>query len=763
MRRGRGVVPSFAMSSLLASSAVLGLCAAPVLAQVEPADEASPAQDRIVVTALKRAQDETQVPVSISAFDADALADTRARTLEGLEQLVPNFSFEGAGTFPNLTIRGVGQGGRNVGFSTRAGAYLDGVYVGQPPALPLPLLDVDRVEILRGPQGNLYGRNTVSGAVNVITKLPGSQFEARSQLTAGSHGLLEAQAYLGGPILPGLVFAGLSVGYEERDGFVDNIANGSKLDGLERTALRGVVSYDASEALSLTLRTDYSQTDTSNIVGETTEQALGSILPGAIPYTPLPTRTVNLDLDPSNDATVWGASLTGDYETETGWMFRSITAKRNSIQNRVNDLDYSPVDLSSLFYEDDFTQSSQEFQVISPDTDRVRFIAGLYFFYEEADSLREVPVGSYAALPIIPVAPGVTLPIQSPLILGTPAGASIVSDAEVVTNAAAVFGTVDVDVTDRWTVTAGLRSTVEEKDLTFNLDGSNSGAFSITSLSNFEDSVSDEEVTWSASSVFALTDDVNVFGRVATGFKSAGYNVDFVNAGQVALGLDYDPETVVSYEAGIKGYLADDRVRFDATVFLAEYENFQISQFIALGSSATVINLTNAGEVETTGFEASLAVSATDALSFGANYGMVDTEFTDFVTEVAFPGLSADQVVVADYTGNELPYAPGYSGAVFANYVWSIGGLGEVDLYGEYSFQDEAFSEAENEETVDARNLVNARVTFRPTSQPWSFSVWGNNVLDETYIETETEEFFRNRVVHYGAPATWGADVSVQF
>ncbi len=734
-------------------------------------DEGEGAQrDRIRVTALKREQDESDVPVSITTFSTEDLINTRGRTLEGLEQLTPNFSFEGSGTFPALTIRGVGAGGRNVGFSTRVGAYLDGVYVGQPPALPLPLLDVERIEVLRGPQGNLYGRNTVSGAVNVITKLPGSEPEARAQVGFGNFNLFEAQGYVGGPIVDRVLYAGLSAGYESRDGFYDNVFDGSDVEDLERTAVRGTVSFDATEGLSFTFRGDYSETLTSNVVGQTLEPVLAGVIGPVVPFEDRPIRTVSVNTAPENNTEIWGASLTSEYETANGWTFKSITAQRNSQQLRINDLDYSELDIISLRYDDEFDQFTQELQILSPDTDRFRFIVGAYYFDETADSNRTVPVGPDASLPLVPVAPGVLIGIGDAL--GLAPGTSTDAVATVETESLAGFFSADFDVTDRWTVTGGARYTVDEKNVDFAIDGTNSGAFMIVTPDDLVDflgfpegriidDLDEEEVTWSVSSVFSVTDDVNLFGRVATGFKSGGWNIDFLNAGQVALGIDFDPETMISYEAGVKGFLLGDAVRFDLTGFFSEFDEFQINQFVELAPGVTVINLTNAAEVETAGFEASFDTNVTDNFVLGANVGYLTTEFVSYQATLPLPGGGG---AGADFSGNELPNAPEWSGAIFANYTVPVSALGgQFDIYGEYSYQDESFSDADNGRLLDARNLVNARLSYKPNNMFWEIGVWGNNVFDEDYVEADFNDFFNNRTQRYGPPATYGADLSIKF
>ncbi len=786
MRTSRSTFAGVSGLALLVSGSLA--VATPALAQDDEADGA-PMIDRVRVTALKREQDETDVPVSLTTFSTQDLINTRGRTLEGIEQLTPNFSFEGSGTFPNLTIRGIGDGGRVVGFSTRAGAYLDGVYVGQPPALPLPLLDVERVEILRGPQGNLYGRNTVSGAVNMVTRLPGSEPEGRFLIGAGNYGSFEAQGYFGGPIVPGRVFAGLSAGYEEREGYTTNVFNDSDLDGLERVAVRGAFSVDFTEAWSATVRADYSQTETTNVVGEPLEPILQGVpIPGAggvtvdqlLDFQQQPERNVRFDTDPLNEVEAYGISLSNDFETQNGWVLRSITAFRNAEQMRVNDLDYLPQEYLFLNYNDEFEQFTQEVQVLTPEDHALRGIFGLFYFDETADSGRTVFVGEAMddPLPLVGAPLGLILANPNTGIPIVP-GDSTPTTSSIDTQSIAAFFSLDYDVTDRWTVTGGGRFTSEEKDQTYFIDGTSSGAFqnvTPTELAGLEqlgvielsddgailDDFDDEQFTWSVSSVFNLNEDVNVFGRVATGFKSGGFNVDFVNAGQVQLGLGFDSETVISYEGGFKGFVLNDRVRFDITGFFAEYEDFQIDQFVEIAPGITVSNLTNAAEVETFGLEASFDARASDNFVFGGSFGYLDTEFVDYVSTIPLPGSSDIEIV--DLSGNEVPEAPEFSGAVFGTYTMPVAFLrGDLEFYGEYSFQDESFATAENDIILDARSLVNARISYRPNQGIWEISAYGNNIFDEDYVESAGRDFFQNRIQRFGAPAFYGAELTVEF
>jgi iron complex outermembrane receptor protein len=733
--------------------AVSALLASPAMAQQAApagADNATRLDD-VVVTAQKRSQALEDVPIAISVVDRETMEKERGRTLFDLQQLAPNFQLVKAG-FNSITIRGVGGGGRSIGFDTRAGMYLDGVYLGQAPALNMPLFDIEQVEILRGPQGHLFGRNTVSGAVNVTTAAPSPFFDSTLRAVYGNQNAFEVYGSVTGPIAES-VLGKIATSYETRDGYTRNVFNGDDLDDLERFSTRGELSFLINDKLTIDVYGDYSDTDENTIIGEPITAFFDSPTPGGN----LPDRNVDFNTTPFINATLYGSSVKATYDMDNGSTVTAISGYRNTRQHRQNDTDYSAADIIRINFRDKFEQFSQELRIASSNDGRLRYVLGVFYLNEDADSDRRVTIGQDMST-IVALPAGSPIPFAPVgLAFGVTAGSVVPAIANIETENVAGFGALDFDITPRLTLNLGARYTHETKDIVFNLDGSRSGAFRIGSLDNFRDDRTDDKFTPTAGFTFALDDDINFYAKYARGFKSGGWNTDFLNVGQVASGFDFDTETVDSYEAGLKGLVLDRRLRFDLAVFYNQFDDFQQFQFVALGGGTTVLQLRNAARVESQGIEGSVSLQVNENLRLGANAGYVDAEFDSFPN--GGPGGQ-------DLSGNELP-APDTTAAVTIDYGVPLAALGgRIDFFGEYSFRSGYFSGATNDplyERIGSRNLVNARLTYSNDAGNLGVSLWGRNVFKENFLDNRGRDFFGNQFVTRGEPRSYGIELWHKF
>ena len=719
------------------------------------ADE-TPTIDTVIVTAQRRAQALEDVPIAMTVLDRDALDKTRGKTLADVQQIVPNFMFE-LGGFESLSIRGVGGGGRNIGFDTRAGMYLDGVYVGQAQSLRMPLFDIDQVEVLRGPQGHLFGRNTVSGAVNIITAAPSWNPEAGARAVIGNDSTYEFYGNATGP-LGDNVLGKISFGYETRDGYTRNLVDGNDLDDLERISTRGQLRFMPTDRLTVDVYGDYSDSRENRIVGEPLTDFFDVPMEDN-PYSfgPFNPREVAFATTPFTNVELWGGSVTANYDMASDLTLTSITGYRNIRQRRQNDADYNPFNFLNTNYDDDFTQFSQELRISSPDDTRLRYVAGVYYLNEDADSRRRANVGDAGDV-LVPLPAGSPIPFAPPnAAFGLAAGTVVPIVANVTTDNYAAFGALDFDLTDRLTLNFGARFTREEKDLLFNLDGSASGGFQIGSLDNYRDSRSDDEFSPTIGLTYAISDVANIYAKYASGFKSGGWNIDFLDVNQVEAGFDFDTESVDSYEIGIKGSSRDRRVHYDLAVFYNEFDDFQIFRFVSLEGGTSAFQLTNAAKVETRGFEGSVRYQATDQLNLNVNLGHVDAEFT------SFPGGGAGG---ADLSGNELP-SPDLTGAFSFDYAMPIAAWsGYLEFYGEYSYRSNYFSGPENDpvrERIDSRDMVNARVTYVHDSGRYSVSAWARNLTDEDFVQRRARDFLGTQTFVRSEPRAFGLELSYWF
>jgi len=712
--------------------------------------------DRVTVTASKREESLEDVPISMTVIDQDMLRQGRGRTLADMQQLVPNFSFDEAGTAV-ITIRGVGGGGRNIGFDPRAGVYLDGVYIGQSQSLGMPLFDIEQVEVLRGPQGHLFGRNTISGAVNITTRAPAAQPEARVRLVAGNESTYEAYADASGP-LSDRITGKLAIAAETRDGHTRNLFDGRELEDLDRISLRGQLSFNPTDRLAASLYLDYTDIEQTALLGQPVTDLFDTPFENSLnPSGLLPPRRVDFNTTPFTNNELYGGSLNLEYAFDSGHRLTGISGFRKVEQQRQNDTDYSANDLMRINFDDEFEQWSQEIRLISPDHGRLRYLVGVYLLNEDADTNRRATIGQ-DVLALVPLPPGAPVPFApfGPA-FGLAPGAVAPAVANVETENYAVFASFDLDLLDRLTLSAGLRFTREEKSIVFDLDGRQSGGLQIGNLDGFRDSRSDNELDPTVSLTFALTDTTNVYARYAQGFKSGGWNVDFLNVAQVATGFGFDTETVDSYELGIKGVSPSGRLRFDLAGFYNEFDDFQVFQFVPLGGGAAVLQLRNAAKVETIGLDGSLTWQPTPDLRLTGNFGYVDAEFK------RFPGGGPGG---ADLSGNELA-APDLTAAAIAEYTLPAMLLaGQWSLYAEYSYRDSFFSGASNDPTferIDSRNLVNARLEYRHRAQRFAASLWARNLFDNNFLNTRGRDFLGNQFVQYGEPRSYGVELIHHF
>ena len=723
----------FQLKNSLLVLTLAGACCHAEAQQAPPADTApEPIMELVIVTAQKRAQSIDDVPIAMTVINRKALENSHAATLTEMQQLAPNFSVAQWGGINTASIRGVGGGGRNIGFDTRVGVYVDGIYMGQSQALDQPLFDIEQVEVLRGPQGHLFGRNTVAGAVNITTRAPSETFEGSFRAVAGNHNTREGYASVSGPMADKLL-GKISLGYETRDGFSTNLFSNQKLDDLNRVTTRGQLALRATDKLDINLSADYADIKQNQILGEVMTGMGGAPLAGG----PYADHTVNFNTTPYINNTLSGASLTANYYTDEGTTLTAITGYRDTHQNRQNDTDYSPFDVFHINYTDNFKQFSQEIRIASPVKDALRCVAGVYLMHESADTYRIAAAGKDGAM------------------IGVAAGATVPVSGAVKTDSYALFGSLDYDLTSKLTLNLGARYTDEKKSLLYNLAGA--GIFGMGTAVNYTDTRSDSMLTPTVGLTYALHESLNIYGKYSTGFKSGGWNLDYLTNTQIANDINFNKETVDSYELGLKGSALNHRVQYDFSVFHSRFRDFQVFQFVNTGVTSE-LQLRNAAKAESTGAEASLHALMTDNLNISGNIGIMKAEFKSFPGGMTSGG---------DAAGKRLPDAPDMTAAVTVNYSMpapSIGG--RFDFYGERSYRSKSFSGVDNNEALDrvsSRNLVNARVSFVADHARLKLSLWARNLINNSYTTAHSTDFFGNQFVKRGDPRTFGVEGKYSF
>lgn len=709
------------LMAFVATFAVIGSAQAEQAISTAPGDDEATqtlALNPVVITAQKRQQQTQDVPISMTVLSQDDLEKARGGTLEDIQQLVPNFSMESQSGYNVLTMRGIGGGGRNIGFDPRVGVYLDGIYMGQAQALRQPLFDIEQVEILRGPQGHLFGRNTVAGAVNITSRSPTKELEGYLRSVMGSKGTREGYATISGPISE-TVLGKISLASESHDGFTKNIYDGNTLDDLGRTTARGQLVFIPTDKLKISLSADWSRTKQNLILGEPTNDLFGQPV--------LAKRTVNFNTTPSENISLSGGSATVNYRMGSGYIVTAITGYRSTHHEKRVDNDYSPNNILGVFYIDDFRQSSEELRIASPNEDSLRYVAGLYHLSETATTNRKATFGLMNLV--------------------------ISNNGEVNTNTSALFGALDYDITHALTLNLGARYTHETKDVLFNLAGS---AIGLANLTGYQDTRLENNMSPTVGASYAVSPRLNVYAKYSRGFKSGGWNTDYLDV-NAATKPSFDTETVNSYEVGTKGKLLNDRLRYNLAAYTSQNKNFQVFQFVTLAGGSTSILLKNAAEVESHGIDADLTLRATQRLDIGVNFGLSKATFKRF--DSCSPTVNC--------TGNHLPYAPNFTSSLTVNYGMPLARVGgKLNIYGEYSYHGKSFADPINDPVtlgVPSRELVNIRLGYIPNNSHWDFNLWAKNLFNKDTVVMRNRDFLGSLTDRRVDPRVVGMEAQYSF
>jgi iron complex outermembrane receptor protein len=722
------------------------VCAAP-FTMAGPA-AAQDVDDEVVVTARRTEESLQEVPASVSAFSQQQLERLNASDSTGLQGAVPNLNIvqgRGSSNATNIYIRGIGQPDALQTFDPAVGFYVDGVYYSRIRGTQMELFDIDRVEVLRGPQGTLYGKNTIGGAYSIITHRPGQDPRGLFQVTVGDYGLLESRLAASGPLNDHLAIGGALFG-TTRDGYVTNPITGEDYNDRNAWGGRFQAALDVTPDFSLDFSADIQEEDNALTMGQA-QNTLTTIIGVPIIVIPSPPPEFNFQATPTpglpNSSTMrhWGTSLTANWEVNENLTLRSISAYRDLEYTDYVDIDATQIETGDVLVDVAQDQTSQEFQAIW-EGDRFTAIGGVYYLLENIASHQE----AYA----------------DDLLGGFLGGGTFLRtvDDDLQTTSLAAFGNVNYHLTDRLSISGGVRFTEEEKDYfrttsTFSSNPLFTANPALGSPMNRNETWDD--VSGLISLDYQATDNVLLYGRVAQGFKSGGFNGRANNAGEDA---PYDPETVTSYEVGVKSDWFGNTLRANFAAFYNDYRDFQARVSGITDDVPPVIRLTvlNAGQLEITGAELELVWRATDALTLDSQIGYLDASYGEFddVRFVAFGGSRAFQ---------EPAFSPDWTARFGANYVFNLGDHGEFELNGAARFRSRMALAVDNtlvNSSVELPSmfqddywLYDASATWRPTDV-LSIALVGRNLSDEVYT-TDAQEFSsvgNIRTAYFGAPRT---------
>ena len=692
--------------------------AALLVAASSPALAQETALEEVIVTAQRREQNLQETPISIAAFSQDDIERRAISNVSDLAAIVPNMRIVPFGVSPTtlrVYIRGVGVVDSQVTQDPPVGIYLNGVYVARPVGLSLDVANIERVEVLRGPQGTLYGRNTTGGAINIITRKPNEEKLEFSQLVgAGNYNAIRSQTVLSGPLTDTLS-AGIAYTLDQRDGWLENTGAGPDFSEYDRDAWRADLRFAPTDWLTFDYSYDRSESEyTADYYHLIRPAGAGAFAPG-LPVTPDRLDEVALlaPFEPSTDE-AWGHTLTISAQTGIGEL-KSISGYRETDAHAYND--YSGVDFLTVYQNLDFDmqqeQFSQELQLIGTAAgDKVDYLLGLYYFDEQA---REVATDGFFGFP---------LP----------------RDISADNKSYAAYAQVGYHFDGGWSVTVGGRYTKDERDAD----------------NNILEPASREDTNFSPSLLvdYQLSDTTTLYGKVVTGYKAGGFNMR-----QADFDSSFGPEELTSYELGWKSELLGRRLRFNGALFYSDYRDIQLDILVPNQPNPTLTQTTNAGKAKVMGIEAEIDWLALDNLRLALTYGYLD----DDVEEVK--GDDADFWQLPNTPRNSLTATLDWDVAQFS--------FGALNFTVDTSYRDESNTAARSRpgDEMPSYGLTDVRLSLG--GEDWigngtsmKITAWLRNAFDEEYYSDTFGSFagiHAEKVATFGAPRTYGVDVIFKY
>jgi iron complex outermembrane receptor protein len=751
--RNLSVLPG-SVAALLASAAglVVMVMGVPVFAQsASQATQGVDAIEEIVVTAQKTgAQSIQQTPLAISAFSAEDLRKTLSNNIMDLGVYSPNVNIGETNTNAMIYIRGIGTNNVFWASDPDVTVQLDGIYLARPSEFFNDFLDVARVEVLRGPQGTLYGRNAIGGTINIISKEPSDTFSGDEALTYGNYNTIQEQAYVTGPIAPGQLQFSIAFNYLNHDAYVKNIdPTGNSIDNANHGGVHAQLRWEPSDGVTATTRVDWM------LLNEYPNSF-------AVPVTRFPGATLTNSIvgkqdfqTAMNSKQYWwqsdgGVSEDIQAELDSHWTLRSLTGFRGHNSSTGVDADSTNLDLAFAPMTDLEHQTSQELD-LNWNYSAFKGVAGLYYFHEE-DRNETNPV----------------FPMGNP-VLGIRLPLTFFSPVSVRTNAEAAFVQGIYDLTDTLSFIAGYRQTTEQKSF----DEYNSGfsivsppvpltpAFTLLEHRHFNGGTPKFGLDWQVTPTDLL------YVSATRGWKSGGFFP--TQSPTSTLGTTYNPETVWSYEAGAKTEWFDKRLLVDLDGFLYHYDNLQVTSLLAPGFSS----ITNAASAEGKGVELEIKARPLPHWQISANGSYLNATYSSF--QNASPPTTLDPFLIGNprynatlhtfnATGNYLDQAPKFTALVAAERDWNLD-FGSIFARAEYSWVDRVYYDPSNLKIFSQGpyGLVNSFVGYDSKDGHWSAELYCKNITNKEYFMTMAGNGGAILAGLAGAPRTYGISARYHF
>ncbi len=737
--------------------------------------------EEVIVTAQKREQSLQDVPIAVTAFSGERLQESGVRDFFEVSNIDPALSVgkSQTSTATSFSIRGVFTSSQNFGLESSVGLYVDGVYRARQSAMINNLVDVASVEILRGPQGTLFGRNTPSGAVSLNSRKPDFEGEGYLEASGGDLDLFSIDGAKSITLIDDELAIRATGFYMERDGYIDVLDLGDEvLEDRDRWGGRLQALWLPTDDLSIHLIADYSEIDevccaAGNYVNNLQAQQLP---PGAAPVfgtdnNVLAAGGTVIDQDRFFDYEVASSFLPTSQNEDKGLSLQidwalpafdltSITAYREF--DSFDNIDADFYDIDALIRSNDARQSqfSQELR-IAGSTDKLNYVAGLFYFGQELDLQADTIVGEDT---------GQLVGVPAALF---PAGGLARNVSAQDNKSYAVFGQVDYNLTDSLLLTAGLRWTREQKDMQNFFTEENPGigfAFfpPLASREDVDEDIDDDQVTGTAKLSWFAREDMMFYVSYGTGYKAGGVNTDRI---QQALNVVFDAETSEAWEVGMKAEFPGQALRVNLALHRTETDDLQTISFQGTGFA-----LQNAGVAEAQGGELDLLWQPLTNTTVTLGYAYNDAEYDDFQAgdcwigtpfHTGQPDPRANGDGSCDRSGGLLSGNPEHTMVTSLRQDFALSSNLTAFLYGEYIWIDERMTDVNNDplKLADDYSIINLRAGLIIEDWDVQITAWGRNVGDEDYTNTIADAVAQpgRMIAYFNEPATWGINVRKDF
>ncbi|RLA02327.1 MAG: hypothetical protein DRQ47_06910, partial [Gammaproteobacteria bacterium] len=752
--------------------------------------------------AQKRSESLQDVPLSITAIYGDKLREDAISSVEGIAAQTPGMVYSAFSVGqPEIAIRGIGTKEDGAAASDSTVISVDDVYMSARTAQVFDIFDLERVEVLRGPQGTLYGKNSIGGSINFVTSKPTSELNTRLRMTVGDYGRFDVGGMVNGEISEQLL-GKISFSNRIYDGHLTNVHNGQTMDTIDTKAWRGqlnwlvnddvdvLFTYDgADDSLGDTFRKPVGSAGDSTGDNADNPVAVGEAF-GIGGVNDDPTLAANDEVG-FTEREVTGYAMRVNWE-QPNFTFSSITSWRESSFDWAEDSEGlpgpsggNPALAPEYGFRRDLTDSAiefteqltQEFRIVSPGGETFDWVAGLFYSEENIDRVETF---------CIPNCGGNVLDVTYPDGSGQWPNRLIVNSSmqENDSTSWAAYGQVTYNMNDDISITGGLRYSYEEKDVGFGGDIDDGIApVGVFIQDNFYVRAKDDWDNVSGRVVvdWAVSEDSMAYASVSNGFKSGGFIGAPATASRAA--NSFDEETATNYEMGFKSVMLDRTLQINTSIFFTDYEDLQVTRFTQLQDNPTnpfgEFITENAASAEISGLEIEFTWLATENLEFGGSYAFLDATYTDFTPDT--PNLAPGGVCpdgstpvggdpangcIPDFSGNTLRQAPENMFYLYGRHVFELQSGGNIISKVSFRYQDDSYYDPSNNDitTIPNYSLVDAQVAWQSPDKEWTLTAWAKNLTDEYYrVHVYSQRSARIAFANFGPPRSIGATVEYNY